>query len=654
MKNILKLILFNSLFFYSFSSYGQSTMQDYLDIEKIRIKQANVVDKEIDEFIKGNLSKYELTQNVIDEILLATSKENHEIGHEINEKELLLEYKRHELRRLYFFENPKNASYFEATTLPEVLRQQCANGGFDNGAVGYTFASNQIATNRECGVALPRTGIIPTVNDFTSSATVISSAVPGFLPNDPSLLAFGVTVPTLSPNGSTNCIKLNNNVPLAGNLDAGGRDVTTMTTQINITDPNLEYEFSLLLQASGHLGQQQEPIFRVRILNLAGEVINQRCIISAPNCNFLVAHSTANQNDDIFYTGWVCDNIDVSALVNAPTQNGVNAILEFTIADCGQGAHFGTVYIDNICNFTCPNPLFGVVRANPLNNNCPNFSNNEPYQICGDYTLPANSTLDPNGLTVSMSIDGLNFTPLVAPDATVVINNDGTFCFLLNTTLFATNPLGMYTFRITERYTQGCGIGSFSDSNTTLAVANFANCCQPTLTSSIPLTSMVREERSDWIKSTDFVTFGDGIRGNGVVYHAENFVELNPGFEAVLGSQFAAYPQGCTIPSNYVYRNSGNNVVSSDKKEEPVNLVKVSKSLTIYPNPSSSSVEFLMKDAKFNKISVISIEGKKVYENRFENKNTFQLDISNFANGLYIVSVVSDDGKLYTEKLIKN
>jgi len=622
-------------------------MQDYLDIEKIRIKQANVVDKEIDEFIKDNLLKYELTQNVIDEILLATSKENNEIGHEINEKELLLEYKKHELRRLYFIENPKNASYFEATALPEVLRQHCHNGGFDDGATGYTFTSNPIATNQECGVALPRTGIIPTVNNFNSLATIISSTAPNFQANDPSLLALGVVVPTLSPNGSNNCIKLNNN--------GGGRDVTTITRQINITNPNLEYEFSLLLQASGHLAQRQEPVFRVRVLNLAGEVINQRCIISAPNCNFLVAPSPRGQTEDIFYTGWVCDNIDVSALVNAPTQDGVNAILEFTITDCGQSGHFGTVYIDNICDFTCPNPLFGVVRANPLNNNCPNFNSNEPYQICGDYTLPANSTLDTNGLTISMSIDGLNFTPLFAPDATVVVNNDGTFCFSINTALFSMNPLGTYIFMITERYSQGCGIGAFSDLNTTLAVANFANCCQPTLTSSInPLTAMVREERSDWIKSTDFVTFGDGITGNGVVYHAENFVELNPGFEAVLGSQFAAYPQGCTIPSNYVYRNSGNNVVSSDKKEEPVNLVKVSKSLTIYPNPSNSSVEFLMKDAKFNKISVISIEGKKVYENRFENKNTFLLDISNFANGLYIVSVVSDDGKLYTEKLIKN
>ena len=62
-----------------------------------------------------------------------------------------------------------------------------------------------------------------------------------------------------------------------------------------------------------------------------------------------------------------------------------------------------------------------------------------------------------------------------------------------------------------------------------------------------------------------------------------------------------------------------------------------------------------MKDAKFNKVSITTIDGKIVEErNYLKKQRESQLDVSRYANGIYIINVTSEDGKLYTKKLIKN
>ena len=44
------------------------------------------------------------------------------------------------------------------------------------------------------------------------------------------------------------------------------------------------------------------------------------------------------------------------------------------------------------------------------------------------------------------------------------------------------------------------------------------------------------KERSDWIRALNRVLIGNNALSNGVAYHAENFVELTAGFEALAGS----------------------------------------------------------------------------------------------------------------------
>ena len=166
----------------------------------------------------------------------------------------------------------------------------------------------------------------------------------------------------------------------------------------------------------------------------------------------------------------------------------------------------------------------------------------------------------------------------------------------------------------------------------------------------------MKKERSDWIKAANIVAVGDNVLSNGVVYHAANYVELNPGFEAVLGAQFSAYPEGCT--ANYTYKTQAQNAnpraIEALNSDETVNLIKVSKDFAIVPNPSSSTIEIIMSDAKFNKVSITTIDGKIVNERTIEKTDRTMIDVSRYANGIYIINVTSEDGQLYTKKLIKN
>jgi hypothetical protein len=75
---------------------------------------------------------------------------------------------------------------------------------------------------------------------------------------------------------------------------------------------------------------------------------------------------------------------------------------------------------------------------------------------------------------------------------------------------------------------------------------------------------------------------------------------------------------------------------------------------SIVPNPSSSTIEIVMKNAQFNKVNITSIEGKIVLERNIEMTDKTQLDVSRYANGVYIINITSDDGRIHTEKLVKN
>ncbi len=200
-------------------------------------------------------------------------------------------------------------------------------------------------------------------------------------------------------------------------------------------------------------------------------------------------------------------------------------------------------------------------------------------------------------------------------------------------------------------------LNDFAITNTELQeIGNNICSCPVTLTLMSPnddlnntsINSLKLRERSDWIRASNVIGFGDNAYQNGVVYHAGNFVDLTPGFDAILSSQFEAYPEGCS--GIYVYKNSNSNTTSNSIDS----IRDVKETLTINPNPSNSSIEILLNNNSFDKIEIVSIDGKKVYESAIESSNKLQVDVSNFANGLYIVTVTVSEGQQFSKKLIKN
>ena len=130
--------------------------------------------------------------------------------------------------------------------------------------------------------------------------------------------------------------------------------------------------------------------------------------------------------------------------------------------------------------------------------------------------------------------------------------------------------------------------------------------------------------------------------GAGAIYHAGDEVILNPGFEAEFDSRFAAYIEGCT--DDFVYRNG--NSPTTPKQE-------IKEGLTIMPNPSNDFVKVQLKDDLFMRVTITSIERRVVLDKQVKSTKSMKVNVNNFQKGIYIVNVQSDDGKIYSSKLIK-
>ena len=77
---------------------------------------------------------------------------------------------------------------------------------------------------------------------------------------------------------------------------------------------------------------------------------------------------------------------------------------------------------------------------------------------------------------------------------------------------------------------------------------------------------------------------------------------------------------------------------------------ELNKGLSIYPNPSSNMVTVNSKSDVLTSISIFDINGKQILDINTINAETKTLDISNFSNGIYFMTINNE----VTKKLIKN
>jgi len=656
MYKIFKIVLLSCIVFSSASVSAQ--LDQYLAEEGNRISLSQQTEIEIQRFINDNFKNYKLSKETTADVIKHLREEE-----EFTEEELqkaLINAKIVELRKLFFYENPDKKEYFVAKPPPPAVMQTCTNGDFETNTAGYTFWSDaypQPATGtgffQSCSMptAANATNMVtPSVNNFGSTITLISSTSPGYQQYDPTLASLGVNVPTLNTNGGTQSIKLNN----ANGF--GSSDVTTMSRYFPVINQStIDFNFSLIMDNKPAHGQPIQPFFRVRVYDQNNNIVDEICIIANPD-NCLFNTLVIGSNRRVLYTGWICARLNVGEILNQP------GTIEFTVSDCEPSAHFGTVYVDNICGFTCAVPQLGALSTDPTNFNCPDMTGTTPIQVCGTYQPPVNAVL--NTISLNIMQNNVVIGTMAAPTTLTA----STYCFNVNPSLFGANPSGDFEFQVNGTFNVNCPAGTFvydiSDNSANIGPdVTFDNCCEATLLlvspvddlNNLAIPTTKEKERSDWIKAANIVSVGDNALANGVVYHAANFVELNPGFEAVLGSQFAAYPEGCT--ANFEYKMQPQSTMAVTAKapvDENINLIKLAAGFAIIPNPSSSTIEIAMKNQQFNKVNITSIDGKTVLNRNIEMTDKTQLDVSGYANGIYIINITSDDGRIHTEKLIKN
>ncbi len=657
MYKILKTVIVCAICFNSYNISAQ--LNEYLNSEEKRISSANQIELEIQKFIDNNYNNYVLSKEITDDLITHLRSEEEFTDAEL--QNAIKKTKVYELRKLFFSENPdKKDSYF-ARPMPLSVQQSCVNGDFENGTAGYTFWSDahpQPASGTafflSCATPTAPTvlnAVTPANNNLNAAVTLIDNTSPGYTQYDPTLAGLGVNIPTLFPSGGNKCIKLNNEQGF------GSSDITTVSRYFpNINQETIDFNFSLIMDNKPAHGQPIQPFFRVRVLDQFNNVVDEICIIANPdNCLFNVIYVSNNRR--VLYTDWICARLNVGEILNQP------GTIEFTVSDCQPSAHFGTVYIDNICGSVCAAPRLGALNTNATNINCPDTISNTPIQVCGTFQAPLNATL--SSISLDITQNGTVIGSVNAPTQLTA----NTFCFTVLPSMFGASPTGNFEFQIDANFNVNCPAGTFiytiSDNSANIGPdVTFIDCCLPILTLASPADDVnnlapsivKKKERSDWIKAANIVSVGDNALSNGVVYHAANYVELNPGFEAVLGAQFSAYPEGCS--ANYTYKTQAPTTIprNSDTSngDETINLIKVLKDFAIVPNPSSSTIEVIMNDAKFNRVTISTIDGKIVNERNIEKTDKTLIDVSTYANGIYIINVTSENGQVFTKKLIKN
>jgi Secretion system C-terminal sorting domain len=352
----------------AFQSFSQEKRQYIPKKEKTLKLQAQ--EKEVQQFISEKLNGYKLAPER--EVAVRRNFEKVKPGRLDAGKgtldNLLLEVKKYELRKLYY-EKHSPAGYRTTTKEETEVGYICDNGGFEDGITDdYEFIYLPVSEayfDCEMPNFWGSTGSPPanTVNATTENATLVDNDLAVSNGNDPLLESIGIHIPRVH-NGDF-AMKLNGDMTeVIPDAYVAGSTLTTMSKEFIADSDFVSYWFSLIVESSVGHDSSEQPYFIVRLYDSDNNIVAWDCI--TPGDDPLLFQDggaifphfgppptyTGNYNASLLYTGWQCGYLSAELL----EENEV-ARLEFIITDCSDGAHYGTVYIDDICNTSCePDP----------------------------------------------------------------------------------------------------------------------------------------------------------------------------------------------------------------------------------------------------------------------------------------------------------
>lgn len=82
---------------------------------------------------------------------------------------------------------------------------------------------------------------------------------------------------------------------------------------------------------------------------------------------------------------------------------------------------------------------------------------------------------------------------------------------------------------------------------------------------------------------------------------------------------------------------------------------KIKGLVKIYPNPASTIIVVeTTKDVKMNNITIYSLLGNKVYDEKLTKEKKITLNLSKIKNGKYFIKILLENNELLVKSFIKN
>lgn len=142
-----------------------------------------------------------------------------------------------------------------------------------------------------------------------------------------------------------------------------------------------------------------------------------------------------------------------------------------------------------------------------------------------------------------------------------------------------------------------------------------------------------------------------------VVFKSANEIDLLPGFTVESGALFNAYIDPCSVTTRSMTVNSDEQNINNSELSISNGAVDnyIENSIYIFPNPNTGSflIQFNFANRTESKIvKVLDMLGQLVWEAK-TTSNDLNANIASYPTGIYTIQVLSETGKLYTKKIIK-
>lgn len=146
-------------------------------------------------------------------------------------------------------------------------------------------------------------------------------------------------------------------------------------------------------------------------------------------------------------------------------------------------------------------------------------------------------------------------------------------------------------------------------------------------------------------KAYSYITASNIINA-GADYGAGDYVTLTDGFYATDNSVFFAHITECESSDSAQYASKISSKISNKS------LGDDSQALILSPNPATQNVTLTLAE-NIKSVSVGSLDGKTIFYQELSGTDTvYKLDLNNYNTGIYFVSVIDQNGKVTTERLI--